>query len=241
MTWRPQSAMVLAAGLGQRMRPLNNGLPKPLVALRGKPLIDHVLDRIAAAGVPRAVVNVHYRAEQIMAHLAKRVSPAVVISDERSVLLDTGGGVRKALPLLASDLFLVHNSDSVWIDSANANLHRLFAAWDDTRMDCLMLLALRATSMGYAGRGDFSLDAAGRIQRRSGSEEVPFVFTGVSLTHVRLFEGSPRGAFSLNLVWDRAIAAGRLFGVTLDGTWMHVGDPAALVEAERLLDHAACP
>lgn len=229
--------MVLAAGLGQRMRPLANGLPKPLVRLRGRPLIDHVLDRIGEAGIARALVNVHYCADQIIAHVAARLHPAITISDERSQLLDTGGGVRKTLALLGRDSFLIHNSDSVWIDRDNANLRRLFAAWDGQSMDGLMLLAPTASSMGYAGAGDFSLDANARIVRRTEGSPAPFVFTGVSIAHPRLFEDSPDGPFSLNLLWDRAIAAGRLYGVTLDGMWMHVGDPAALDEAERLLDH----
>lgn len=237
MSWRPQTAMVLAAGLGQRMRPLANGLPKPLVRLKGKPLIDHVLDRIGAAGVPRAVVNVHYCAEQIVSHVAPRRHPAITVSDERGQLLDTGGGVKTALPSLGSGPFVIHNSDSVWVDAAGSNLQRLFAAWDGLRMDSLMLLAPVATSIGYAGAGDFSLDAHARILRRTGDGPAPFVFTGVSVAHPRLFENSPDGPFSLNLLWDRAIAAGRLFGVTLDGTWMHVGDPAALDAAERLLEH----
>jgi N-acetyl-alpha-D-muramate 1-phosphate uridylyltransferase len=238
MSWRPETAMVLAAGLGQRMRPLNNGLPKPLVRLKGRPLIDHVLDRLGEAGVARAVVNVHYCADQITAHVASRQCPAIAISDESDRLLDTGGGVGKALSSLGPAPFVIHNSDSVWIDQANSNLRRLFAAWDGARMDSLMLLAPVTTSVGYSGAGDFALDADGRIVRRPKEGRVPFVFTGVSIAHPRLFEGSPDGPFSLNLLWDRAIAAGRLFGVTLDGTWMHVGDPAALDEAERLLERA---
>jgi MurNAc alpha-1-phosphate uridylyltransferase len=238
MNRRPETAMVLAAGLGQRMRPLNNGLPKPLVRLKGRPLIDHVLDRLGEAGVTRAIVNVHYCAEQIIAHVAPRLRPVIVVSDESGQLLDTGGGVRKALPALGEGPFIIHNSDSVWIDQANSSLHRLFAAWDGARMDSLMLVAPVTTSIGYSGAGDFSLDADGRTMRRPKEGRVPFVFTGVSVAHPRLFEDSPDGPFSLNLLWDRAIAAGRLFGVTLDGTWMHVGDPAALDEAERLLERA---
>jgi len=236
MSWRPETAMVLAAGLGQRMRPLANGLPKPLVRLRGRPLIDHVLDRIGEVGVARAVINVHYCAEQIVSHVAPRRRPVITVSDESAFLLDTGGGVRAALPYLGAAPFVIHNSDSVWIDRDNSNLHRLFAAWDGLRMDSLMLLAPTATSIGYAGAGDFSLDTGGRIERRIGDSRVPFVFTGVSVAHPRLFADSPEGAFSLNLLWDRAIAAGRLFGVVLDGAWMHIGDPATLGEAERLLD-----
>lgn len=235
MTWCPQSAMVLAAGLGTRMRPAANGLPKPLVPLGGRSLIDHVLDRIGEAGVSRAVVNVHYCADQVMAHLAGRARPEIVISDETDVILDTGGGVRKALPHLGDAAFLVHNSDSVWIEPGPSNLARLFARWDESAMDCLMLLAPVESSLGYSGKGDFSLTAGGEIVRRGIAGHADYVFTGASLMHPRLFADSPPGAFSLNLLWDRAIAAHRIFGLTLDGVWMHVGDPVALDQAEKRL------
>lgn len=229
-------AMVLCAGLGTRMAPAdNNGLPKPLVALNGKPLIDHVLDRLAAAGVERAVINVHHKADQIEHHLAGRKAPAIEISDERAALLDTGGGVRKALPRLGPGAFLIHNADSVWIEGVGSNLARLAAAWDETRMDCLMLLAPTSASHGYQGRGDFALESDGRIRRRAEQEIVPFAFAGVSVAHPRLLEGSPAGAFSLNRVWDRAIAAGRAYGLRMEGVWMHVGTPQALAEAEQCL------
>ena len=230
-SWLPQSAMVLAAGLGTRMRPLTDTLPKPLVERHGRALIDHVLDRIADAGIPRAVVNVHYKAEAIESHLAGRTHPEVVISDERDALLDTGGGVARALPKLGAEPFLVHNSDSVWIEGATSNIRRLAHAWDPDRMDSLMLLAARRTSLGYEGAGDFDLQADGRITRRLQDRESDYVFTGVSIAHPRLFVNAPQGAFSLNLPWTSAIAAGRLFGLVLDGTWMHVGTPDALLEA----------
>lgn len=241
MTWCPQSAMVLAAGLGTRMRPAANGRPKPLVPLGGRALIDHVLDRIAEAGVPRTVVNVHYCADQIVSHLGRRTRPAIVISDETDVILDTGGGVRKALPHLSDQAFLVHNSDSVWIERDVSNLSRLFARWDDGTMDCLMLLAPVETSLGYSGKGDFSLAANGEVVRRGTASRADYVFTGVSLMHPRLFADSPSGAFSLNLLWDRAIAAHRIYGLTLDGVWMHVGDPVALDQAEKRLAGAVHP
>jgi len=230
------TAMLLSAGLGKRMAPAANGLPKPLVALHGKALIDHALDRLAAAGVARAIVNVHYKADLIEAHLQKRQAPAIEISDERAALLDTGGGVKKALPRLGPGPFLIHNADSVWIEGVGSNLARLAGAWDEARMDCLLLLAVASASHGYHGRGDFALESDGRIRRRKVEQElVPFAFTGVSVAHPRLFDGSPDGAFSLNLVWSRAIAAGRAYGVRMDGEWMHVGSPDALAEAERCL------
>jgi N-acetyl-alpha-D-muramate 1-phosphate uridylyltransferase len=233
------AAMVLSAGLGTRIAPAANGLPKPLVALSGKALIDHVLDRLAEAGVARAIVNLHHRADVIERHLEGRTRPAIEISDERSALLDTGGGVKKALARLGPGPFLIHNADSVWIEGVGSNLARLAAAWDDRAMDCLMLLALASASHGYQGRGDFALASDGRIRRRRVEQEiVPFAFTGVSIAHPRLFEGSPEGAFSINLVWSRAIAAGRAYGVRMEGVWMHVGTPEALAEAERCLSGA---
>lgn len=233
-------AIVLAAGLGTRMAPANGGtLPKPLVQLAGRALIDHVLDRQAEAGIERAVVNVHHKADLIEAHLKGRRAPRIELSDERDKLLDTGGGVKRALPRLGRDPFLIHNSDSVWIEGVGSNLTRLFEAWEDARMDCLMLLALASQSLGYQGRGDFAFAADGRIRRRVEQEIVPFAFTGVSLAHPRLFDGSPDGAFSLNVVWDKAIAAGRAFGVRMEGTWMHVGTPDALAQAEQRLAQVA--
>jgi MurNAc alpha-1-phosphate uridylyltransferase len=240
MPGKPTIAMVLAAGLGTRMAPANGGtLPKPLVQLAGRALIDHVLDRQAEAGIERAVVNVHHKADLIEAHLKGRRAPRIELSDERDKLLDTGGGVKRALPRLGRDPFLIHNSDSVWIEGVGSNLTRLFEAWEDARMDCLMLLALASQSLGYQGRGDFAFAADGRIRRRVEQEIVPFAFTGVSLAHPRLFDGSPDGAFSLNVVWDKAIAAGRAFGVRMEGTWMHVGTPDALAQAEQRLAQVA--
>ena len=235
MTWRPKTAMVLAAGLGVRMRPLSQNVPKPMVVLNGRPLIDHVLDRVADSGIKTAVVNVHHHADQIESHLKKRQRPRIVVSDERKVLLETGGGVRKALPKLGKEPFLIHNSDSLWIEGVEANLDRLVRTYDPERMDSLMLLALGLSSLGYDGRGDFLMSADGTLRRRPERELAPFVFTGVSIAHPRMFENTPDGPFSLNLVWDRAIEQGRLFGMRLDGVWMHVGTPTALAQAERLI------
>jgi MurNAc alpha-1-phosphate uridylyltransferase len=229
-------AMVLSAGLGTRMAPADKTLPKPLIRLNGRALIDHVLDRLAETGIERAVVNVHYKADLIEKHLAGRQRPRIEISDEREKLLDTGGAVRAALPRLGGGPFLIHNADSVWIEGIGSNLVRLIEAWDDRRMDCLVMLALASHSVGYQGRGDFAFEAGGRIRRRRVEQEmVPFAFTGVSLAHPRLFEGSPQGPFSLNVVWNTAIAAGRAYGVRMEGTWMHVGTPDALALAEQQL------
>lgn len=233
-----RTAMVLAAGLGERMRPLTLRMPKPLVPLAGKPLLDHVLDRLALAGVATAVVNVHYLPEQLEAHVASRKGkqPAIVVSDERGVLLNTGGGVVKALPLLGPGPFFVHNADSVWSEGPMDSLKRMLRKWDPERMDCLLLLAPLTTSVGYGGKGDFAMSPDGRLTRRGEREVVPFAFAGVSLCDARLFADAPHGSFSLNLLWDRALAQGRLFGLRLDGRWMHVGTPEALAEAESLFE-----
>lgn len=235
MAWTPDTAFVLAAGLGTRMRPLTAALPKPLVPVAGRALIDRVLDRIAAAGVGRAVVNVHYMADLIEAHLAARTGPRIAIADERDVLRDTGGGLLAALPLLGSGPVLVHNSDSIWLEAGVSNLARLFAAFDAACMDGLLLLADPATSLGYAGRGDFDCDADGRITRPLRGTAAAAVFTGVSIAHPRLMRDLAPGVFSLNRPWDRAIADGRLFGLMLEGRWMHVGDPQAVADAAALL------
>ena len=238
MTWLPKSAMVLAAGMGMRMRPLTDKMPKPMVRLDGKPLIDHVLDRIDETGIPQAIVNVHYHADQLEKHVKVRKQPKIAISDEREQLLDTGGGVKRALPKLGKEPFLIHNSDSLWIDGVQSNLKRLADAFDPETMDCLLLLALGSASLGYDGRGDFVMAADGVLRRRPEREVAPFVFTGVAIAHPRLFADTPDGPFSLNLVWDRAIQQGRLHGIRLDGVWMHVGTPDALADAELLLNGA---
>jgi MurNAc alpha-1-phosphate uridylyltransferase len=232
-----RTAMVLAAGFGERMRPITLRLPKPLVTLAGKPLLDHVLDKLAAAGVATAVVNVHYLPDQLEAHLAARRGrpPETKVSDERGVLLATGGGAKKALSLLGHGPFFIHNADSVWSEGATPALTRMLRKWNPATMDCLLLLAPTATSIGYAAKGDFSMAPDGRLARR-GNEVVPFAFAGVSLCDERLFDNAPEGRFSLNLLWDRALAKGRLYGVRLDGRWMHVGTPDALAEAETLFE-----
>jgi MurNAc alpha-1-phosphate uridylyltransferase len=227
--------MVLAAGFGTRMRPLTDARPKPLVDVDGKPLIDHVLDRLADAGVEIAVVNVHYLADQIERHLATRTMPRVVISDERTQVLGTGGAVVKALPLLGDAPFAHINSDTIWIDGAASNLERLAQAFDTGAMDALLLLAPVAGSVGYDGRGDFTMAADGRLTRRMESEVAPFVFAGVAILSPALFAGAPQGPFALTELFDRAAEAGRLYGLRLDGVWMHVGTPEAIAEAEAAI------
>ena len=235
MTGRVRRAMVMAAGKGTRMRPLTDTMPKPLVPFGGKPLIDHVLDRLEEAGIEEAVVNVHHFADMLEAHLAARKSPRIVISDERAGLLDTGGGTKKALPLLGEEPILTFNSDSVWAEELGSNLAELIAAWDPERMDALLMIAEAARTIGYVGRGDFNMDAAGLLSRRGPSTTAPFMFAGVQIVKPALFADGPAGPFSTNLVWDRLIEKARLFGHRMTGTWMHVGAPDDLAEAEAFL------
>lgn len=231
----PRCAMVLAAGKGVRMRPITDRIPKPLVAVGGRPLIDHVLTKLAEAGVETAVVNVHHLAEQIERYLADWPAPRVVISDERSELLDTGGGVVKALPALGSEPFFHINADTIWIDGVKPNLVHLAETFDPGRMDALLLLAASSGSVGYAGRGDFTMEADGRLARRGEREIAPFVYAGAAVLDPSLFSTAPPGAFSLNLLFDRAIESGRLYGLRLDGLWMHVGTPEAIAAAETAI------
>ncbi len=231
----PKTAMVLAAGLGTRMRPHNGGVPKPLVRVGGKALIDYGLDRLADAGVERAVVNVHYLADVLERHLAARQRPRVVISDERDALLDTGGGIAKALPLLGEAPFFLLNSDTLWLDGVKPNLVRLAETFEAAIMDALLLLAPAAGSIGYEGRGDFAMRPDGRLRRRGENEVAPFVYAGAAMLAPALFAGAPEGAFSLTLLFDRAVARERLFGLRLDGVWMHVGTPEAVAAAQAAL------
>jgi MurNAc alpha-1-phosphate uridylyltransferase len=231
--------MVLAAGLGTRMRPLTDHRPKPLVEVAGKALLDHVLDRLADEGVAHAVVNVHYLADQIERHVAARTRPAITISDERGMILGTGGGVTRALPLLGADPFFHLNADTMWIDGVKSNLARLAEAFDPARMDAALLLAPAAGSIGYDGAGDYAMSADGRLQRRGERETVPFVFAGAAILHPRLFADAPEGEFALTRLFDRAGTAGRLFGLRLDGIWMHVGTPEAIAEAEKAIAKSA--
>lgn len=235
----PRSAMVLAAGLGERMRPLTERMPKPLIPVAGRPLLDHVLDRLADAGVTRAVVNVHYLADMIERHLQGRSKPVIAISDERDKLLDTGGGVVKALGLIGTEPFFHLNSDTIWIDGARPNLTRLADAFDAASMDALLLLAPLTTTIGYAGRGDFVMAADGRLTRRGGTGAAPFVFAGAAILRPEPFRDAPAGAFSLNWLFDRAAAQGRLHGLALDGVWMHVGTPDAIAQAEAAINKSA--
>jgi N-acetyl-alpha-D-muramate 1-phosphate uridylyltransferase len=231
----PRRAMVLAAGLGTRMRPLTDKIPKPLVRVAGKPLIDHVLDRLVDAGVARAVVNVHHMAEQIEQHLADRTHPQIVISDERGLLLGTGGGVARALPVLGHAPFFHINSDTIWVDGVQPNLARLAETFDPNTMDALLLLAPTTGSIGYAGRGDFAMATDGRLRKRDEQEVAPFVYAGAAILSPALFTGAPSGEFSLTALFDHAAVVGRLHGLRLEGLWMHVGTPDAVADAEKAI------
>ncbi|WP_316239361.1 nucleotidyltransferase family protein [Bradyrhizobium sp. SZCCHNR1015] len=240
MPVKPHKAMVLAAGLGLRMRPLTETMPKPLVRVAGRPLLDHVLDRLAEAGVTEAIVNVHYLADQIIEHTAARSTPRVIISDERDQVLGTGGGVVKALPLLGHEPFFHVNSDTMWIEGVRQNLSRLADAFDPERMDIMLLMAPTATSIGYAGQGDYAMLADGTLRKRREHQVVPFVYAGAAIISPAIFDGAPKGEFSLTKMFDKANEQDRLFGLRLEGVWMHVGTPAAVMEAEEaLLESAA--
>ena len=235
----PTTAMVLAAGLGTRMRPLTNDRSKALVEVGGRPLIDHMLDRLADAGVERAVVNVHYFADRLEQHLEGRQRPRVVISDERVELLETGGGLKKARPLLGDDPVWAANIDSVWTDRGDA-LTELASAWDPERMDAALLLSPLERSLGFDGSGDFFLEPDGRLRFRGEAPSSPYAYMGVHITKPQIVDDAPDGPFSLSPIWRRLAEQGRLHGVVMDGFWMHVGDPASRDAAEaRLLETVA--
>ncbi len=235
----PRTAMVMAAGLGTRMRPLTETRPKPLVEVAGKPLIDHVLDRLRAAGVEQIVVNVHYLPDLLEAHLASHGSGlGVTISDERTLLLETGGGLVQAAPMIAEDTFLVVNSDNFWVDGPADSLRLLASHWREEEMDALLLLVPHARASNTAGVGDFHMDAAGRLRRRGTGRVAPFVFTGIQIVSKRLLRDAPDGAFSTNIFWDRAIREGRCFGAVHQGLWFDVGTPPSIAATEAALTHA---
>lgn len=234
----PARAMVLAAGLGVRMRPFTADRPKALVGVAGRALIDHVLDRLAANGVTTAVVNVHHFADLMIAHLKNRRDLEIIISDERKLLLDTGGGIKKALAHFKGEPFIAHNCDSIWAEGLSNALARMARQFDEKTMDALLLLAPTVRALGYEERGDFDMDPAGLLKRRAEQRMAAFAYIGVQIVHPRLLHGAPEGAFSANVLWNRGIDAGRLHGVRLDGTWMHVGSPEGLREAEAFLKSA---
>lgn len=235
----PDRAMVLAAGLGKRMLPITATLPKPLVKVHGRTLLDHGLDALERAGVRRAVVNIHHHPEQMREHLVGRANPAIEISDESGALLDSGGGIAKALPLLGGSPFFLLNADTFWVEGYRPNLLRMAEHWRAGEMDFLLLLAAMPNSVGYAGSGDFTMDADGRLERRQERRVAPFAYAGAAIVDPSAFDGSPAGAFSLNLLFDRALERGRLFGIRLDGLWLHVGTPGAIAEAEEAIARSA--
>lgn len=232
----PKTAMILAAGLGKRMRHLTQDRSKPMIEVAGRTLIDRVLDRLAEAGVERAVVNLHHMADMMEAHLKSRPgAPEILFSDERGGLLDTGGGVKKALALLGEEPFFVLNSDMIWTDGLENTLARIAGAWRADDMDALLLMVPTGEAAGYAGAGDFEMDGDGRLQRRGEKSSAPFMFGSIHILHPRLLAGLTDAAFSLNQAWDQALAGGRLFGIAHPGQWVHVGTPEAVKEAEDLL------
>jgi MurNAc alpha-1-phosphate uridylyltransferase len=234
----PRTAMIMAAGLGKRMRPLTATRPKPLIEVGGKALLDHVLDKLRIAGVRKVVVNVHYLADSLEAHLTTRPHGLeVVISDERDLLLETGGGLVRAEPLIDCDPFLSLNSDNLWVDGPADTLKLLASQWDGERMDALLLLVPLAGARNHKGIGDFHMDRAGRIRRRDKSHVAPFVFTGIQMLSKRLLRDAPAGPFSTNVLWNRAIEEGRCFGAVHHGLWFDVGNPEAIKQTEAVLEN----
>jgi len=235
----PRTAMIMAAGLGKRMRPLTATRPKPLVEVAGRALIDHCLDRLRAAGVEKAVVNVHYLAGALEAHLKNRSQDIeIAVSDERKLLLETGGGLVHAIDLIDSDPFLAVNSDNLWVDGPADTLKLLASHWDDAKMDALLLLVPLARARNHQGMGDFHMTRTGRLSRRERSRVAPFVFTGIQMMSKRLLNGAPEGPFSTNILWDRAIADGRCFGAVHQGLWFDVGMPKSIKLTEAALQDA---
>ncbi|MEW4448176.1 nucleotidyltransferase family protein [Qipengyuania sp. JC766] len=228
------TAMVMAAGLGKRMRPLTASQPKPLVRVSGKPLIDHTLDRLREAGIAKAVVNVHYMADALQAHLKERAAPKVVVSDEREMLLETGGGMIKAQPELPDPFFCL-NSDNIWLEGPRDCFRDLSARWDPERMDALLLLVPHKAAANFRGPGDFHLDARGAVTRRRSGRIAPFIYTGIQLVSHHLLRDPPDEKFSTNVLWNRAIEEGRLFGVPFTGSWYEVGTPEAIAPTEDAL------
>ncbi|MBU7580915.1 MAG: nucleotidyltransferase family protein [Porphyrobacter sp.] len=226
--------MILAAGLGKRMRPLTVSQPKPLVRVAGKALIDHALDRLADAGIAQAVVNVHYLADALEAHVLARKSPRVSVSDERVQLLETGGGMLKALPQLP-DPFFALNADNIWLDGPKSAFHDLSRRWDPEAMDALLLVVPHARAMNFAGSGDFHMDPMGRLSRRRPARIAPFIYTGIQLVSHRLLRDAPEGPFSTNLLWNRAMEEGRLYGISFTGLWFEVGTPQMIRPTEEAL------
>ncbi|WP_156465142.1 nucleotidyltransferase family protein [Mesorhizobium sp. Root552] len=237
MTSAPKTAMVLAAGLGKRMRPITDTMPKPLVKVAGKTLLDWGLDSLALAGVGKAVVNVHYLPQQIMDHVASRKTPAIVISDESDMLLDSAGGIVRALPKLGPDPFYIINADTFWIDSGASNLTRLALAWDEAKMDILLMLAGLPSSTGHSGGTDFLVRSDGRLERSKGDPS-GVIYAGAAIVHPRIFKDAPDGPHSLNLYFDLAIRSGRLHGMTMRGHWITVGTPDAIALAEAAVGRA---
>lgn len=228
------TAMILAAGLGKRMRPLTASQPKPMVRVAGKPLIDHALDRLVEAGVAKAVVNVHYLADALEAHLLARQTPKVTVSDERAQLLETGGGMLKALPQLP-DPFFALNADNIWLDGPKSAFHDLSRRWDPDQMDALLLVVPHARAMNFSGAGDFHMDPMGRLSRRRAGRIAPFIYTGIQLVSHRLLRDAPDGPFGTMILWERAIAEGRLYGISFTGLWFEVGTPQMIRPTEEAL------
>tara|TARA_A100001388_G_C28720929_1_gene476304 strand:+ start:28 stop:768 length:741 start_codon:yes stop_codon:yes gene_type:complete len=228
----PNIAMILAAGFGKRLRPITDKTPKPMLKVAGRTLLDHSIDHLADSGIEKVVINIHHLGSLIEQHITRRTDVEVVISDESDELLETGGGIMKALPLLGEDPFFVINGDVLWLDGPSPALQRLADTWDHKHMDALLLLHSTVEAYGYDGTGDFMVDPEGALVRQPEREVSPYLFAGVQILQAKAFAEAPAGPFSLNLIFDRAIEQGRLFGLINDGEWFHIGTAGGLSEAE---------
>ena len=231
----PKKAMVLAAGLGRRLRPITNNLPKPLVKIANRTLLDHTLDHLVSAGVECVVVNIHYLADQVKQHLINRNDLEIIISSEESNLLETGGGVKKVIETFENEPFYISNADVFWLNGPTMALERMIEQWDDNKMDVLLLLHSTVEAYGYDGNGDFEIDSNSRLSRRLEREVSPYLFAGVQIVHPRIFRNTPTGKFSLNIIYDKAINFDHLYGVVHDGEWFHIGTPQGLAEVESYM------
>lgn len=232
----PDHAIILAAGLGTRMRPLTDTTPKPLLKVWDKTLLDHGIDVLADAGVKKIVVNVHYLADQIETHLKNRQTLEIAISDERELLLDSAGGVKNALPKLGDRAFYLLNADSFWIEKQASNLSGMSTAWNDDDIDILLLVSSKEDAVGFDGKGDFFMSPTGLLSRRGNEQSAPFIYAGAAILHPRIFQNTPDGPLSLNRLFDEAISKGRLYGTQLNGLWLHVGTPPSIGKAETAIE-----
>ncbi|MAV88749.1 MAG: mannose-1-phosphate guanylyltransferase [Rhodospirillaceae bacterium] len=232
-----ETAMILAAGLGLRLRPITNKIPKPLVKVANRTLLDHTIDKLLAIGVKTAIINIHYLGDQIRQHLSERTDLEIIFASEADTLLETGGGIKNVLEYFGNEPFLACNADVLWLNGPSPVLKRMQNSWHDEQMDGLLMLHSTVEAYGYTGNGDFELDSVGKLSRKLERELTPYLFTGVQILHPRIFKGTPSGAFSLNMIYDKLIKTDRLYGILNDGEWFHIGTPDGLDQAEKYMQY----